>query len=125
MTQPVPTKTFLQPAKAAAMCTAPHAENLPPPPIPPFLLVQNLSSKQIVPTDYMWPRLHDEYARHQWLKIQKNVVELSRTLVNAWGEYLFSDAERYETDATVMSQNYPVVFEFHSPLQVNKMSIIK
>ena len=41
------------------------------------------------------------------------------------GEYLFNDAERYETDATVMSQNYPVVFEFHPPLQVNKMSIIE
>ena len=34
--------------------------------------------------------------------------------------YLFNDAERYETDATVMSQNYPVVFDFHPP--VNKMS---
>ena len=107
------------------MCTVPHAEIHPPPPIPPFLLVQRLSSKWIVPTDYMWPRLHDEYTRHLWLKISKNVVELSRTLVNAWGEYLFNDAERYETDATVMSQNYPVVFEFHPPLQVNKMSIIK
>ena len=41
------------------------------------------------------------------------------------GEYLFNDAERYETDATVMSQNYPVVFEFHPPSPVNKMSIIK
>ena len=32
MAQPVPTKAFLQPAKAAAMCTAPRAETLPPPP---------------------------------------------------------------------------------------------
>ena len=31
---------FLQPAKAAAMCTAPRAETRPPPPIPPFLLAQ-------------------------------------------------------------------------------------
>ena len=39
MVQPVPTNTFLQPAKAAAMCTAPHAKKTrPPPPIPPFLL---------------------------------------------------------------------------------------
>ena len=36
MAQPVPTKAFLQPAKAAAMCTAPRAETLPPPPITPF-----------------------------------------------------------------------------------------
>ena len=34
-----------------------------------------------------WPKLHDEYTRHQWLKIPNNVVKLSRTLVNAWGEY--------------------------------------
>ena len=37
----------------------------PPPPIPPFLLVQNLSSKQIAPTDNMRPKLHDEYTRHR------------------------------------------------------------
>ena len=47
MAQPVPTKAFLQPAKAAAMCTALRAETRPPPPIPPFLLAQNLSSKRI------------------------------------------------------------------------------
>ena len=51
----VPTKAFLQPAKAAAMCTAPRAETRPPPPTLPFLLAQNLSSKQIAPTDNMWP----------------------------------------------------------------------
>ena len=61
MAKPVPTKAFLQPAKAAAMCTALRAETRPPPPILPFfLLAQNLSSKQIVPTDNMWPKLHDE-----------------------------------------------------------------
>ena len=66
MAQPVPTKAFLQPAKAAAMCMAPRAETRPPLPIPPFLLAQNLSSKRIAPTDNMWPKLHDEYT--QWLK---------------------------------------------------------
>ena len=59
MAKLVPNKAFLQPAKATAMCTAPHAETRPPPPIPPFLLAQNLSSKQIVPTDN---------SRYQWLK---------------------------------------------------------
>ena len=52
MPNPVPTKAFLQLAKAAAVCMAPHAETRPPPPIPPFLLA----------------KLHDEYIRHQWLK---------------------------------------------------------
>ena len=47
MVQPVPTKAVLQPAKAATMCKAPHAESRPPLPITPFLLVQNPSSKQI------------------------------------------------------------------------------
>ena len=68
MAKPVPTKAFLYPAKAAAMCTALCAETRPPPPIPPFLLAQNLSSKQIAPTDNVRPKLHDEYTRHQWLK---------------------------------------------------------
>ena len=35
-------------AKAADTCTAPHAETCPPPPIPPFLLAQILSWKQVV-----------------------------------------------------------------------------
>ena len=56
---------FLQPA---AMCTAPCAETRLPPPVLPFLLSQNLSSKQIVPTDNMRPKFHDKYTRHQWLK---------------------------------------------------------
>ena len=45
-----------------------RAETRPPPPIPPFLLVQNLSSKRIAPTDNMQPKFHDEYTRQQWLK---------------------------------------------------------
>ena len=44
----------------------PRTETRPPLPIPPFLLAQNLSSKRIVPTDNMWPKLQDEYT--QWLK---------------------------------------------------------
>ena len=36
MAKPVPTKGFLQPAKAAAMCTTPRAETHLPPPISPF-----------------------------------------------------------------------------------------
>ena len=50
MVQPVPTKAVLHPAKAAAMCTACHDYAHPHPPIPLFLLAQNLSSKRIVPT---------------------------------------------------------------------------
>ena len=61
-------EAFLQPAKAASMCTALHAETRPPPPILPFWLAQNLFSKQIVPTDNTRPKLHDEYTRHQWFK---------------------------------------------------------
>ena len=68
MAKPMQTKAFLQPAKAAAMCMAPRAETRPPPPIPPFLLAQDLSSKRIAPTDNVQPKLHDEYTRHQWFK---------------------------------------------------------
>ena len=51
MVHPVPTKAVLQPPKVAAMCTACLKYALPPPPIPSFMLAQNLSSKQIAPTD--------------------------------------------------------------------------
>ena len=37
--------------------------------IPPILLVENLSSKWIAPTDNMQPKLHDEYTCHQLLKM--------------------------------------------------------
>ena len=39
----------------------------PPIPIPPFFLVQNLSSKRVAPTDIMRPKLHDNYTHHQYL----------------------------------------------------------
>ena len=42
--------------------------NLPISPYPTFLLAQNLSSKQIAPTDNMRPKLLEEYTHHQWLK---------------------------------------------------------
>jgi len=48
-------QTFLQRAKAPAMCTVPHTETRPPPPIPP----------QIGPSDNMRPKLHDQYTHHQ------------------------------------------------------------
>ena len=50
---PVLTKAILHQAKAAAMCTAGRDHACPPPPIPPFLLAQNPSSKWVVPTDNM------------------------------------------------------------------------
>ena len=70
MVQPVPTKAFLQRAKAAAMCMAPRAEIRPPPPILPFLLAQNLSSKRIAPTDNMQPKSDDAIWHHRWLKFK-------------------------------------------------------
>ena len=57
MAQPVLAKVFLQPAKTAAIHDYAH----PPPPIPPILLAQNLSSKWIVPTNNTQLKLHDKY----------------------------------------------------------------
>ena len=73
------TKAFLWPAKAAAMCMAPHAETRPPPPIPPFLQAQNLSSKWIVPTDNMWLKLKVKVSKFVPACLQKE--ELLCTLV--------------------------------------------
>ena len=42
----------------------PEGDIHPPPPVPPFLLAQNLSSKQIAPTDNMWPN---------WCHTKKNI----------------------------------------------------
>ena len=49
--KPVLTKACLQPAMTANTCTACRDCVCPPPPIPHFLLVQTLSSKQIAQTD--------------------------------------------------------------------------
>ena len=70
MPKPVLTMAFLQPTKAAAMCMCMtcHTETRQPPPVSPFLLAQNLSSKWIAPTDNMQSKLHDKCTRHQWLK---------------------------------------------------------
>ena len=69
MVQPVLTKAFQQPAKPAGMCMAPRAEIRPPPSIPLYLLTQNLSSKQIAPTDNMQPKSDDAIWHHRLLKV--------------------------------------------------------
>ena len=55
MVQPVLTKAVLQLAKTATILrhimTAHPPPPIPPPPIPRFLLAQDLSSRQIAPTD--------------------------------------------------------------------------
>ena len=53
------TKAFLQAAGTAAMHCQPEQCTHPPPPVPPFLVAQNLSSKQIAPTDNMRPKFDD------------------------------------------------------------------
>ena len=63
-----------QPVLIKAFSTASHVARHPVlkpahlPPIPPFMLAQNLPSKRIAPTDNMRPKLHDEYTRQCWLK---------------------------------------------------------
>ena len=51
MAHPVLTKGFLQLSPEAAMLPGPRVETHPPPPVPPFLLVQNLSPKVIAGSD--------------------------------------------------------------------------
>ena len=52
MALPVPTKLLLT-SPDAAMLFAPFGCTHPPPPVPPFLLTQNLSSKDIAGSDIM------------------------------------------------------------------------
>ena len=56
-----------QPAKTATMHCHPLGDTHLPRPVPPFLLVQNLSFKWIAPTDNMQSKFHDEYSHHQLL----------------------------------------------------------
>jgi len=62
MALPVPTKSFLETSPDAAMLFAPFRCTHPPPPIPPFLLKQNLSPKDIAGT-WSW-KSHDGYIRY-------------------------------------------------------------
>ena len=66
MAHPALTSTFLQAAAMATMHCRPERCTYPPPPVPPFRLAQNLSSKWIVPTDNMWPKT-DNGKRCHWL----------------------------------------------------------
>ena len=51
MAHPVPTKAYLQPSPEAAKLFAPFGYTHLPPPVPPFLLAQNLSLKDIATSD--------------------------------------------------------------------------
>jgi len=51
MAHPVPTEAYLQPSPEAAMLFAPFRCTHVPPPVPPFLLAQNLSLKDIATSD--------------------------------------------------------------------------
>jgi len=53
MALPVPTKSLLKTSPDAAMLFAPFGGTHPPPPVPPFLLTQNLSPKSIARSDIM------------------------------------------------------------------------
>ena len=53
MAFPVPTKTFLPRSPDTAMLFAPSGCTHPPPPVPPFLLLQSLSPKDIAGCDIM------------------------------------------------------------------------
>ena len=60
------TRAFLQPAATATMYCHPEVCTHPPPPVPHFLLAQNLSSKRFVPTDNMRPKSDDTKKRHRF-----------------------------------------------------------
>ena len=68
MAHPSLTKAFLQPATTATMCCQAEWCTHPLPPVTPFLLAQNLSSKWIVPTDNMWPKSDNAKRHHRLLK---------------------------------------------------------
>ena len=64
-------------AATAAMHSHPEQCTHPPPPVPPFLLAQILSLKQIVPTDNTRPKTDDAKRRHRLLEGQDNHMTYS------------------------------------------------
>ena len=61
MAHPMPTKGFLQLSPEAVMLFAPFGWTHPPPHVQPFLLVQNLSPKDIARNDITSLKLYDTY----------------------------------------------------------------
>ena len=53
MALPVPTKSLLKMSPDTAMLFAPFGRTHPPSPVPPFLLTQNLSPKDIARSDIL------------------------------------------------------------------------
>ena len=68
MAHPASTKAFLQAAATVTMHCQAERWTHPPPSLPSFLLVWNLSSKPIAPTDNIWPKSDDAFWHHQLLK---------------------------------------------------------
>ena len=54
----------------SARVVHPPTHHPPNPPVPPFPLVQNLSSKQIVPTDNLQPKTDNAKRHHQLLRVK-------------------------------------------------------
>ena len=63
MAHPGMTKGFLQLSPEAAMLPGPRVETRPPPPVPPFLLAQSLSPKDIAGSDITNWKLYDANMR--------------------------------------------------------------
>ena len=63
MAHPGMTKGFLQLSPEAAMLPGPRVETRPLPPVPSFLLAQNLSPKDIAGSDITSWKLYDAYMR--------------------------------------------------------------
>jgi len=57
MALPVPTKLLLKMSPDVAMLYAPFGCTHPPPPVPPFLLTQNISPKDIAGSDIAKPKV--------------------------------------------------------------------
>ena len=68
----------------------------PPPSVPPFLLVQNLSSKQIAPTDSMWAKSDNAKGCHQLLKVENIVKGLKGTRLPRVGDYSMDETIKEE-----------------------------
>ena len=87
MALPVPTKTFQSQSPDAHMLFAPSGCTHPPPPVPPFLLSQNLSPKDIAGCDIM--KLKVSRCRYATLGLKGIYIsnKIAKHGCNLWLEY--------------------------------------
>ena len=111
---PIFTKASLQAAATATVHCQAEQWTHPPPPVPPFLLAQNLSSKRIAPTNNMWPKSDDAKSRHRLVRVNRCFVSIMNFLKEAEYHFYFAGLCLWETSRSRSPALLHLPFSQHS-----------